>query len=183
MPLCTGIGTAQSKGTSLIELTVPEPAASDIDAPLELVRLRVVPSWLDYNGHMTEGRYLLACSEVTDVFLRMIGVDAGYVASGYSYYTVETHIMHLGESRVGDLLVGKLQVLAADEKRLHLFVVFAAEGRNVASLEQMLLHVDAKAGRAAPAGPAILARLRPIAAAHAMIPRPESVGRHVGERR
>jgi carnitine 3-dehydrogenase len=163
--------------------TLTEPTLPDVGAPLELARLRVVPSWLDYNGHMTEGRYLLACSEVTDVLLRMIGVDLAYVAAGRSYYTVETHIMHLGESKLGDLLTGRLQVLYADEKRLHVFVMFTVEDRKVASLEQMLLHVDAGAGKATPADPAVLERLRPITAAHAALPRPESVGRHVGERR
>lgn len=166
--------------TELTLPVLPDPVAA---APLDLVSLRIVPSWIDYNGHMTEGRYLLACSEVTDIFLRMIGVDDAYVAAGRSYYTVETHIMHLDEGKLGDVLSGSLQVLSADERRLHVFVLFAIEGRPVASLEQMLLHVDAAAGRAAPADPEVLARLRPIAEAHARLARPDSVGRYVGERR
>lgn len=165
------------------ELTVPTVRDPMPAEPLELARLRVVPSWIDYNGHMTEGRYLLACSEVTDAFLQMIGAGMAYVERGRSYYTVETHIMHLDESSAGDLLVGTLQVLAADEKRIHLFVLFSVEGRAVASLEQMLLHVDAREGRAAPADPSVLERLRPIVAAHADLARPRNAGRHVGARR
>lgn len=167
----------------MTELTLPELPGPVSTAPLDLVSLRVVPSWIDYNGHMTEGRYLLACSEVTDVFLRMIGVDDAYVSAGRSYYTVETHIMHIDESKVDDVLTGSLQVLAADEKRLHVFVLFAVEGRPVASLEQMLIHVDAAAGRAAPADPDVLARLRPIVEAQSGLVCPDSVGRYVGERR
>lgn len=159
---------------------LPDPVPSE---PLELVRLRVMPSWLDYNGHMTEGRYLLACSEATDVFLHLIGVNPDYVAAGRSYYTVETHIMHLDESAAGDLLIGRLQVLSADEKRLHVHVGFSVNGRPVAALEQMLLHVDAREGRAAPADPDVLARLQPIAGAHAALERPSGVGRFVGQRR
>jgi carnitine 3-dehydrogenase len=132
---------------------------------------------------LTEGRYLLACSEVTDALLRLIGADLAYVAAGRSYYTVETHLMHLGEARAGDLLTGAVQVLGADDKRLHLFVTLSVDDWPVATLEQMLLHVDMAAGRTAPADPAVLARLRPLAAAHAALPRPPAAGRHVGQGR
>lgn len=148
--------------------------------PLDLAALRVVPSWIDYNGHMTEGRYLLACSETTDAFLRLIGAGLDYVAAGRSYYTAETHLIHLGETRVGDLLQGSVQVLGWDPRRIHLFVTLAVDGNAVATLEQMLVHVDAAAGRASPADPAVLARLRPLAEAHATLPRPRAAGRHVG---
>ncbi len=162
----------------MTDLTLP--AGPVPGEPLELARLRIVPSWIDYNGHMTEGRYLLACSEVTDALLRLIGVDQAYVRAGRSYYTVETHLLHLAESHAGDLLTGTLQVLAADEKRIHVFVRFAVGARAVASVEQMLIHVDAKAGRAVQADPSVLARLRPIAEAHAALPRPEAAGRAIG---
>ncbi len=47
----------------------------------------------------------------------------------------------------------------------------------------MLLSVDTKAGRAVPAEPTVLARLREIAAAQAGLPRPEQAGRAVGQKR
>ena len=34
-----------------------------------------------------------------------------YVKGGHSYYTAETHIMHLGEAKLGDRLTGTVQVL------------------------------------------------------------------------
>ena len=51
---------------------------------------------------MNEARYLQAFADATDAFLRLIGVDAGYLAAGGSYFTVETHIRHLGEARAGE---------------------------------------------------------------------------------
>ncbi|WP_425402464.1 thioesterase family protein [Gemmobacter nectariphilus] len=149
----------------------------------DLVQLQVLPAWIDYNGHMTESRYLFACSEVTDAFLRRIGAGLDYVATGFSYYSAETHIRHLGESKLGERLMGRVQVLAADPKRLHLFTTLCRGADVVATLEQMLLHVDMRANRACPAHPAVLARLMPIAAAHAALPVPEGAGRHVGQRR
>jgi len=151
------------------------------DGPMEMARMQVLPGWIDYNGHMTESRYLFACSETTDAFLCQIGADMDYVAGGHSYYTAETHIQHKGEAKLGDHLTGSVQVLHADDKRLHVFVTIARDGVAVATLEQMLLHVDMKAGRTCPAAPAVLDRLRPIAAAHAALPRPEGAGRHVGQ--
>ena len=160
---------------------MPPPVLSH--GPMEMARMTVLPGWIDYNGHMTESRYLFAASETCDAFLRHIGADIAYVGTGFSYYTAETHIMHLGEARLGDALVGTVQVLAADEKRLHIFISIEKDGVPVATLEQMLLHVDMKAGRAAPAPQSIRARLDPIASAHAALPRPKSAGRHIGQGR
>ncbi|WP_413876882.1 carnitine 3-dehydrogenase [Albidovulum sp.] len=152
-------------------------------APLKMAEMQVLPGWIDYNGHMTESRYLFAASEVSDAFLRLIGADMDYVAGGRSYYTAETHIMHLGEAKLGDRLTGTLQVLHADDKRLHAFIRILRGEEAVATLEQMFLHVDMKAGRTCPAAPEVLARLSPIAGAHAALPRPDAAGRHVGQRK
>ncbi len=76
------------------------------------------------------------------------------------------------------------QVLAADEKRLHLFHVLLrdAEPEPVATAEQMLLHVDTVTGRAAPAGGKVLERVTRLRDAHAALARPDRAGRSVGAR-
>lgn len=157
--------------------------AAPTGAPLVMAQMQVLPGWIDYNGHMTESRYLFAASETSDAFLRLIGAGMDYVAAGHSYYTAETHIMHLGECKLGDRLQGTLQVLGSDEKRLHIFIQIRRGDEVMASLEQMLLHVDMKANKACPAAPEVLANLAPITAAHAALPRPAAAGRFVGQRR
>jgi len=159
--------------------TAPDPSP-DTAAPMVMAHMQVLPGWIDYNGHMTESRYLFASSETSDAFLRHIGAGMDYVAGGHSYYTAETHIMHLGEAKLGDRLTGSAQVLGADEKRLHVFIRIEKDGAPVATLEQMLLHVDMAKGRACPAAPEVLARLGAIRDAHVALPRPETAGRHVG---
>ena len=151
--------------------------------PLVLAHLQVLPGWIDYNGHMTESRYLFAASETCDAFLRHVGAGMDYVAGGHSYYTAESHILHAGEAKLGDALTGSVQVLGVDEKRLHLFFRIERDGTLVASVEQMLLHVDMAAGKACPASPEVLARVTAIAEAHKALPRPETAGRHVGQRK
>ncbi len=152
-------------------------------APLEMAQMQVLPGWIDYNGHMTESRYLFAASETVDAFLRLIGAGMDYVAGGHSYYTAESHVMHLDEAKPGDRLTGTLQVLGMDDKRLHIFIRILRDGQPVATIEQMCLHVDMKAGKTCAAAPEILATLRPIAQAHEALPKPESSGRFVGQRK
>ena len=148
-----------------------------------MAQLQVLPSWIDYNGHMTESRYLFANSEAVDNFLRLIGADMDYVKGGHSYYSAETHIQHMGEAKLGDRLSCTLQILSADEKRLRIFVRILRGDDLIATVEQMCLHVDMGLGKTCPAAPAVLARLMPLAAAHAGLPLPDGAGRAVGQKR
>ena len=151
-------------------------------APLATWAGTVPPEWIDYNGHMTEHRYLQCFGEATDALLRLIGVDDAYVASRRSVYTVETHLMHRGEARLGEALAADTQMLGADAKRLHVFhrLRRTSDGAVLACAEQMLLHVDTAAGRSVPAEGAVLAAMERLAQAHAGLPRPVEAGRGVG---
>jgi carnitine 3-dehydrogenase len=152
------------------------------DAPLALHEAVVSPEWIDYNGHMTEYRYLELLADTTDRFLPLIGAGADYAASGRSYYTVETHIRHLGEAHAGDRLAVTTQLLGHDAKRVHLFHELrrADDGTRVATGEHMLLHVDATAGRAVAADAEVVAALERVAVAQAGLPLPNGAGRSIG---
>ncbi len=151
------------------------------DGRLRLHEEFVEPSWIDYNGHMTEYRYLQVLADTTDVFLREIGILGPYIDSGRSYYTVETHIRHLGEAHGGDRLYVVTRLLGHDAKRLHLWHELRrdADDELIATGEHMLLHVDRAAGKTTPAGPEIIAALEQIAAAQNELPWPEGAGNHV----
>ncbi len=49
--------------------------------------------------------------------------------------------------------------------------------------EHLLLHVDAKTGKASAAAPVVLAALDRVGTAHGSMPRPPVAGRHVGQPR
>jgi len=161
----------------------------DLSRPLELHADRVAPDWVDYNNHMTESRYLQVFGDATDALLRFAGADDAYMATGRSFYTVETHIRHLREVAGGEPVTVETRVLGCDEKRVHLFHrMFHGErgrergeerGAELATAEHMLLHVDTAAGRAAPATPEIASRLAEIAAAQAPLGTPEGAGRRI----
>jgi carnitine 3-dehydrogenase len=145
---------------------------------------RVPAEWIDYNGHVHESRYLQLFADANDALLSAVGVDAGYLAGGGSYFTVETHISHLRQLEAGDRVHVTTQVLDADEKRLHVFHVLLREGEGdpIATAEQMLLHVDTESGRAAPAREPVRARVAELTERDAALPRPERAGRSIGVR-
>jgi len=157
----------------------------DLAQPLRLVERPVPADWTDYNGHMTESRYLQLFGDTSDALLLFAGVDRAYRDAGRSFYTVETHIMHKREVRALEPVHTTAQLLGFDGKRLHVFyrLFHTAEGELLATAEQMLLHVDTQAGRAIPAEGPVAARLGEIAAAHASLPRPAEAGRAVGAAR
>src|SRR3546814_20424346 len=70
---------------------------------------------------MNESRYLQCFADASDALLRLIGVDAAYVAAGGSYFTVETHIRHLDEVAALEPLRVTTQVPAAEGKKLRRF--------------------------------------------------------------
>ena len=154
----------------------------DLSAPLRLHEARVLPEWIDYNGHMTESRYLQVFGDASDALFRYIGIDEAYHRVGLSYYTVETHIMHLREVEAAAPLHVTTQLLSADEKRIHLFHALhrSDDGARLATAEQMLLHVDTNASRACPAREDIRERVLRIAEAHRGLPKPDFAGRQVG---
>ena len=153
----------------------------DPTRPLRLYETTVDPSWVDYNGHMTEARYGDVFGYATDGFLRYVGVDDTYLEGGHSAYTVEGHIRYLREVAALEPLALETQVLAADQKRLHLFhtLLHGRSGEALATGEYMLLHVDTTAGRASEWSSPVASRVAAAASAHAHLSRPEGVGNAV----
>ncbi len=166
--------------------TAPAPwqPGDEAPAPLELYRCRVEPEWVDYNLHMGESFYLFAFGWASDALFRYVGIDEAYRQAGHSFYTAESHITYRREAASGDPLRFTTQVLAADGKRLHLFHTMLDDaGAEIATTEQMLLHVDTRTGRTAPTLPGPRRALEAIAAAHAALPRPADAGNVIGIRR
>ena len=149
-----------------------------VAAPLALYNTRVEPDWVDYNGHMTEAAYLTAAGWASDALFRYIGDDESYRASGYSFYTVETHIHYLREVDVHEPISFTTQVLGVDSRRVHLvhMMMHGDTGATLCTAEQMLVHVDMAAGRSTAILPRVATPLAAIAAAHAHLPIPPQVG-------
>jgi acyl-CoA thioester hydrolase len=150
-----------------------------IAAPLELHEATVRDDWVDYNDHLSEWAYLLIFGDSSDAFFRYIGVDEAYRASGRSLYTAETHLRHLREVKLHQQLTLTLQLLGVDSRRLHLLHQMYQGSECTATAEQLLLHVDTRAGRVAAFSAQLAARLECIALAHAELAVPAFVGRPI----
>ncbi len=157
----------------------PWVADAPVPTPLRLHHATVQPAWVDYNRHMSESCYLLAFGDNADAFFRYIGIDERYRAEGHSLYTVETHLHNRREVSEGETLSMTLRVLDHDDKRVHVFheMFHADTDLLVATAEQMLVHVDTRAGRSAPMPRHLAERLEAIQRAHAELAVPETVGR------
>src|ERR1700754_802743 len=96
-------------------------ASSNKEAPLRLVETEVRPEWIDYNGHMTDSRYLQVFGDATDALFRSVGVDDGYRKSGRALNTVESHVTKGPKAKVLEPIYVLTRILAMDDKRVHLF--------------------------------------------------------------
>jgi carnitine 3-dehydrogenase len=149
---------------------------------LRLLDTQVRPEWVDYNGHMTDSRYLQVFGDATDALLRHVGVDAEYRKSGRSMYTVESHVTHVAEARALEPVHVLSRVLAVDDKRVHLFhrLLRGRDDTTVATGEQIYLHVDTTAGKAAPMDASLRERFLQLRAAQSQLSPPPEAGRRIG---
>ena len=156
---------------------------SVIPAPFDVYRDVVRPEWIDHNGHMNMGYYLVAFDLATDEWLRYVGLDEAHrEAQGVTTFCLEAHVTYHREVREGDPLRFTTRLLDHDAKRIHYVheMHHAAESYLAATNELMTLHVSGDTRRGSPMAPAIRERLARIQAAHAALARPAQVGRRIG---
>jgi len=143
------------------------------DAPGELrIDTQVRPEWVDYNGHMTDFRYLQVFGEAMDALYRRVGVEEVYRASGRMFYTVDTQIAYLAEAKVNEPLYATTRVLSVDSKRLKVRHQLhrGSDDRLIATGEQTHVHVNTQAGKASAMDEDLYGRLENLRAMQ-----PESV--------
>ena len=143
---------------------------------------RVLPEWVDANGHMNLAYYVLVFDQATDKVFDQLGIGHDYRrTANRALFAVETHTLYEQELREGASVEVRTSVVAADGKRLHLahemHHKMHGEGRHgrVAAQELMYLHVDLGTRRSAPFPDDVAARLR--AASDEV--RPDWLGRRV----
>jgi acyl-CoA thioester hydrolase len=147
---------------------------------------RILPEWIDYNGHLMDGYYLVAFSDATERVLAELGFGPVYrEATGCTIYTAEAHLTYRREAAIDTPLSFATQVIDYDEKRIHVvhLMVDASTGERLATAELMFLHVRQSSGKVEPMPAEEAARVAEMAASHADLPRPAEIGRHVGIRR
>ena len=151
-------------------------------APFVSSVMRVEDHWMDYNGHLNMAYYNVLFDRAVDEAYELIGVGVDYVEKKRaSFFTAEVHLRYLRELHAGDQVRVTFQLIDFDRKRLHTFeqLFHAEHGWVAATSENMSLHVDMAARKAASFSPEVTRRLAQMRASHSRLPRPEAAGRRI----
>ncbi len=155
-------------------------------APFSGYRRRVPADWLDYNGHLNEGFYVVAFSHASDLWMDAIGLDAaGRARWARSMFTVEAHVRYLAEIPDGKEISVATWLMGADDKRVLAFSALYAEGAEApaATHEALYLCVDTGTRRAGVWPGPVRAALDAMIAGHAAALMPEGAGAALGPHR
>jgi acyl-CoA thioester hydrolase len=155
----------------------------DLSAPLDRHRATVLPEWIDWNGHMNVGFYVVAFDKATDTLAEQLGVSWDYTRQKIGMtFVLEAHVTYDREVKEGDPLRITTQILDHDAKRLHCIhaMYHATEGYLAATNELMLMNIDYESRRSAPWPDFAMQRIARLAEAHRHLPRPPQAGRLIG---
>lgn len=161
-------------------------ASIDDDGWFDSGRAVVRPEWIDYNGHMNVGYYVVAFDRATEAVCVHLGVGEAYRRrADASMFVVEAHLTYDREVLEGAPLAFRTRIVDHDAKRVHMLhrMFHADEGYLAATNELMCLHVDLAVRRAAPLPAPAQALVRDLAARHAASGPAAGAGRSIGIRR
>ena len=156
---------------------------SDLQTPFDDFRARIVPEWIDFNGHLNAGYYAVIFDEAIMPFLTFLGLtDEHRKRYNVTTFGLEAHITYERELMLDDPIRVTGQLLDHDAKRIHGYqVMYHGEtGELAATSEFLSMHIDRLTRRSAPMAPELLERVATVASAHAQLERPPQVGRVMG---
>ncbi len=154
-----------------------------IPAPLDQFSATVKPEWIDHNGHMNMGYYMVVFDFATDEFMEFVHLTRAHRKKfNVTTFSLEGHITYNREIGAGAPMRFTTQLLDFDAKRFHYIhhMYHATEGYLAATNELMSLHVSEETRRSAPMEPDILERLAAIKQAHGALPENPYTGRIIG---
>jgi acyl-CoA thioester hydrolase len=144
---------------------------------------RVIPAWIDYNGHMNVAYYVVLMDRAMDGFLGQVGIGETYLKrENKSTFALDVRISYRKELRVDMSVRCYTQLFDFDAKRFQVghYVTHAEEGWTAAYSEWVGVHVDMATRKSAPMPPHATERLGALLAAHRSIPRPAELARPFG---
>lgn len=148
-----------------------------------LYRDTVRREWIDANGHLNVGYFMVVFDLATDAFLAACGLSTDYKAAhNTSTFAVESHATYQRELREGEVFCCTTQLLDFTDKKVHYFhrMYHESEGYLAATNELLSLYMDMTARRPATFPQTILDRLEVMKSEQAHLPRPVEAGRVIG---
>jgi acyl-CoA thioester hydrolase len=147
----------------------------------------VKPAWIDYNGHMNMGYYMVAFDELaTDPYFDYLGIGLAHKrAVNNSTFTLGANIDYLQEVMEGAKLRITTQLVDFDHKRLHYYHSMYDEERGIlaATNECLTMYVNMESRRSTSFSADLMARFQEELALGEQYGRPDGFGRQLGIRR
>ncbi|MGH8429593.1 MAG: thioesterase family protein [Solimonas sp.] len=152
-------------------------------APFDIHRSTVLDEWVDWNGHMNVAFYVMAFDQASGAFMRNMGLGRDYVDGKHGMtFVLETHVTYDRELRGGAPMHFTTQLLARDDKRVHLYheMFHAEQGYLAATNEVIVMNIGYTTRRSASWPVPVAERLEVLWQAHKDLPRPAKAGRVMG---
>ena len=146
---------------------------------IAIVSGKVLPEWIDINGHMNVAYYVLAFDLGVDTLWAWLGITDEYIEiTQCSTFAVECHVTYQAELKEAEPYIVTSQILAYDEKRIHQFqrMYHAEEKFLAATAEWMNLHIDLTNRRVKPWPESVLSALQEFADTQGVLPMPKEAG-------
>lgn len=158
----------------------------EIQTPFSQYRTVVQPEWIDYNGHMNVGFYLVAFDHAAKPFIEWLGLtDEFKTRNNSSTFALETHLHFVRELNEGEPIRFQTRLLDHDHKRFHFYQeMFHADKDYLAATHESIgSYIDMSVRKTAVMPPAIVNRMADVLKAHSKLDRPWQVGHSIGIKR
>ena len=155
-------------------------------AGISIATAKVLPEWIDVNGHMNVAYYVLAFDIGVDEMWNQLGITSEYIeTSQCSTFAVECHITYQNELKENEPFRITSQILAYDDKRIHQFqrMYHAEENYLAATAEWMNLHVDLNSRRVTPFPQSVMSALKRFTEQQGVMSMPAEAGSKMNVKR
>ena len=163
-------------------MMTPDQTAYKETAGVATASGKVLPEWIDVNGHMNAAYYVLAFDQGLHALWDRLHITPEYVkTSNCSTFAAECHITYQMELREDAPFLITSQILAYDEKRIHPFqcIYHADKHYLAATAEWLALHVDLTSRRVTPWPQSILSALQKFTERQGVLPKPPEAGQKI----
>lgn len=158
----------------------------DKKTPFNEFVLTVRDDWIDYNGHLNVGYYLVAFDLAVEPFLDWLGFTPEFrQANQVSTFALETHLNFLAEVNAGDELRFETRLVDFNQKTFHFYQEMFQLDKNylAASHESLGAYMDMTQRKTAVMPPVITDRLEQVHTAHSVLETPWQLGHKISIKR
>ena len=155
---------------------------TDLPSPFRRYEDIVRSEWIDYNGHMNVGFYLLAFEEAARSFFSWLDLSKDYRnRTGCGFFVSECHMTFEREVSEGQILKFETQLLDKREKVVRVIhLMYSVDTPYLAATNEVLyIHVNLDKRASVPIPKEKMFLLDELFMAHKHLPKPQQVGRSI----